>query len=331
MAKHKAATEITIVQEERSAFADFVDQYKWHGMGLLVAVSAGILWMQQRASAEVEAQRGDWAALYEAGQEEDAAAALGDVATSVAQPRVGAWAKVQQAFALANDGQYSEAEQALAQAGDAEPLLASLQLPLGEDGQGITLRDLAMDRLKKESAWAAENPYVFENPDLPDGAPTVDLVTSLGTITIGLYMKEAPLHCKNFIEAAETGAFTGTKFHRITTGGFIQGGDPNSRNDDPDSWGLGGDREQVKKEDSGLIHAAGVLAAAKKGGQVDSSGNQFYITASPQHQFDSGYVVYGKVVSGLEVVEEISNGEMRTDKQETPVELIEITSVKVNL
>ena len=77
------------------------------------------------------------------------------------------------------------------------------------------------------------------------------------------------------------------------------------------------------------MHAAGSLAAAKQGGQEDSSGSQFYLTASPQHQFDSGYVVYGTIIEGLEIVEEISNGELREDKAETPVDLIEITSATV--
>ena len=87
--------------------------------------------------------------------------------------------------------------------------------------------------------------------------------------------------------------------------------------------------EKIKKEDSGLVHAAGALSAAKQSGAVDSSGSQFFITATAMHQFDNNYVVYGTVLEGLELVEEISNADIRDDKPETPVELIEITKAIV--
>ena len=66
MAKHKAATEITIIQEERSAFAETVDRYKWHGLGLLVVLSALIVWRQRAGVAAVKVERADWAEFYNA-------------------------------------------------------------------------------------------------------------------------------------------------------------------------------------------------------------------------------------------------------------------------
>ena len=68
---------------------------------------------------------------------------------------------------------------------------------------------------------------------------------------------------------------------------------------------------------------------AKKGGAVNSSGSQFYITASRQHQFDGNYVVYGQVLEGLEFVQEASNAEIREDKAETQVEPVTIISAKM--
>ena len=72
-----------------------------------------------------------------------------------------------------------------------------------------------------------------------------------------------------------------------------------------------------------------VLAAAKVSGAVNSSGSQFYLTASPQHQFDGNYVVYGRVLEGLDLVKEVSNGEIREEKAETPVEPVTIISTRI--
>ncbi|MEM1450900.1 MAG: peptidylprolyl isomerase [Planctomycetota bacterium] len=325
MAKHKAATQITIAQEERSAFATFVDRYKWHGAVVLVVIAGAILWSQRSTNMAVETNRADWQKLYDARGADDVVAALSQAAADIERPDIAAWARVGQAMALVDDRAYGNAAQALGQTTEfGSSLLTRVTFPIGPDGAEQTLLEHVQGRIESEKVWAEKNPYILENRKLPDGSPEVELQTSLGTIRLGLYVEEAPGHVKNFIARVEEGYYDGTRFHRIQPGGFIQGGDPNSREDDPTSWGMGGPDETVEPEDTGLIHTAGVLAAAKKGGDKNSSGSQFYITASPQHQFDSNYVVYGVVLEGLEIVEEISNGEIREDKPETPVELITI-------
>lgn len=331
MAKHKAATEISIAQEERSAFAEFVDQYKWIGLGLLGAVAAVILWMNRSNEAAIEAQRADWDALYQVTSDGEAdAAAVAEAAMAIKEPSVAAIARINQAAILSEEREYTDAEQALAQAlKDAPAVFSKVKFPLGTDGEEMTLLKRMETTLSAESQWMEEHKSLFENPELPEGSPRVELNTAKGKIVIGLYMEKAPQHAKNFMTLAEEGYYDGTKFHRIQPDGFIQGGDPNSRNDDPASWGTGGPDTKVPQEDSGLVHAAGVLAAAKQGGAKDSSGSQFYLTATPQHQFDGNYVVYGKVIEGLEVIKEISNAEIREDKAETPVDLVEITSATV--
>ena len=331
MAKHKAATEISIAQEERSAFAEFVDQYKWIGLGLLAVVSAGILWKSKASEAAITEQRADWKDLYTATSNPDATAdTVAEAAKKIKEPSVAAIARLTQAAILSSEREYGDAEQALGLAlDDAPAIFSKTKFPLGPEGEEVTLLKQMQSSIANEDAWMKEHKALFENPALPEGSPRVELNTTKGKIVIGLYMERAPGHVKNFMKLAEEGYYDGTKFHRIVPGGFIQGGDPNSRDDDPESWGRGGPETKVAKEKSELVHAAGSLAAAKQGGQEDSSGSQFYLTASPQHQFDNGYVVYGTILEGLEIVEEISNGDLREDKAETPVELIEITSATV--
>lgn len=330
MAKHKAATEITIAQEERSAFAAFTDRYKWHGLAVLAAIGMGILWQQRASNEAVESNRSDWARLYAAQLSDDVVTSLASAVRDIERSDVTVWAQIGQTLALVDDRAYPDAVQVLSQAIPNSPdLLTRVTFPVGPDGAEQTLMEHLTASLEAERQWAEDNPNIFENPAPPEGSPEVELETDRGIIRIALYMNEAPAHVKNFMKLVEEGYYDNTRFHRVVTGGFIQGGDPNSREDDAASWGLGGPDTQIPSEKNSLIHAKGVLAAAKKGGATDSSGSQFYITCSPQHQFDGRYVVYGKVLEGLEIVEDISNGEIRTDKRETPVEPVRILSTRV--
>lgn len=331
MAKHKAATEVSIAQEERSAFAEFVDQYKWIGLGLLVVIGAGILWKTKASEAAVAEKRDDWNALYAALTGPDAGAdAVAEAAAKIKQPSVAAIARMNQAAILSGEREYANADQALGQALEKAPAIFSkVKFPLGPEGEEQTLLKKMQSSITSEGKWMEDHKTLFENPKPPEGSPRVELNTTEGKIVLGLYLDAAPQHVKNFLKLVEEGYYNGTKFHRIIADGIIQGGDPNSRNDDPASWGTGGPDTKVPNEKSGLVHAAGALAAAKQSGQVDSSGSQFYITASAQHQYDNNYVVYGTVLEGLDIVEAISNAELRTDKPETPAVLVEITSATV--
>ncbi|MDG1049769.1 MAG: peptidylprolyl isomerase [Planctomycetota bacterium] len=330
MAKHKAATEITIAQEEQSAFAATVFKYKWPGLSVLAVCAAAVLYVQSSSQAATESKRAEWGALYEAQTADDNLAALEQFTAQNSNGNVAAWAYVNQALLRLDDGDYDEAMAALESARAIAPaVLASLQFPIGAEDSGQSLVAHLAASVEQQAAWTKDHPFILENPPLPEGAPRVELMTDLGPIVIGLNAELAPKHVANFTKLVKEGYYDGTRFHRIQPGGFIQGGDPNSRDEDASTWGLGGPTTTIASEDTGLIHAEGVLAAAKKGGAVKSSGSQFYITASRQHQFDGNYVVYGQVLEGLEFVQEASNAEIREDKAETPVEPVTIISAKM--
>lgn len=332
MAKHKAATEITIIQEERSAFAETVDRYKWHGLGLLVIVSAFIVWRQRAGVAAVKVERADWAEFYNAQNGDgDISESLAEAITRIKDPSVASWAGMEKTIRQVDERAYSDAEEALSQArNNGSAILTGMTFPVGKDGEEVTLFQSMESRIADEKAFNEANDFIYSNPPLPDDAPIVDFETDLGTISVGLYMEYAPQHVKNMLKLVGEGYYDGIRFHRVVGGSFIQGGDPNSREEDATTWGTGGPGYTVPKEDSTLKHVAGALAAAKPTGAQDSSGSQFYITAQPMHrQFDGGYVVYGQVIEGLEIVETISNGEIRDDKAETPVAPVTIKTAKV--
>jgi len=337
MAQHKAATEITLVQEERSKFAEVVDAYKWHAAGVLVVVSGVILFQVNRSRSAVEGRRAEWNAIYEAMIDpDDRAAALGRAVDDVDGSLI-SWVQYFRAGILAAGGDPDEVKEAKSIAATAasgesvHPVLDGLRFNYDGEGEALSPGRAMESRLAAEVQWIDEfGVEIYENPPLPSDATRVELETDKGTIVVGLYDDLAPEHASNFAEKASSGFYDGTLFHRTVNGELIQGGDPNTIDGEPETWGQGGPGHKVPKEDTGLIHTAGVLAAAKMGGEAESSGSQFYITTVRKHrEFDDRYVVYGTVLEGLDVVKQIAEAPTKEDDVERPVEPVKLLSAKV--
>ena len=171
----------------------------------------------------------------------------------------------------------------------------------------------------------------LENPD----NPIVTLHTTTGDITLELFEQRAPRTVENFVGLAtgdtewsdpDTGEtrtdslYEGTVFHRIISDFMIQGGDP-------EGTGQGGPGYTFDDEfHEDLNHeGAGILSMANRG--PDTNGSQFFITLDAQPHLDGKHAVFGHVVDGMDVVEEI--GRAPTDRNDTPVQDIEIESLDV--
>jgi len=137
---------------------------------------------------------------------------------------------------------------------------------------------------------------------------TVEIRTQRGTITVRLACPEAPLTCLNFLQLASQGYFDGLTFHRVVPDFVIQGGDP--RGD-----GSGGPGYVIRDEINRLRYGRGAVGMALAG--PDTGGSQFFIALSPQPHLDGGYTVFGQVVAGDAVLDEIRIG----DKIEKVVEV----------
>ncbi|HTK31403.1 MAG TPA: peptidylprolyl isomerase, partial [Candidatus Saccharimonadaceae bacterium] len=130
-----------------------------------------------------------------------------------------------------------------------------------------------------------------------------------GDITLRFFPDLAPGHVDNFVALAKSGFYDGTVFHRVIPGFMIQGGDPNTKNADPNDDGIGGPGYTVPAEIK-LKHLRGSVATARTGDQVNpqraSSGSQFFIDVAPQASLDQGgYTVFGEVISGMDAVDKI--------------------------
>jgi cyclophilin family peptidyl-prolyl cis-trans isomerase len=140
----------------------------------------------------------------------------------------------------------------------------------------------------------------------------IQINTSYGTMYMWLY-KETPIHRANFLGLADSNFFDNTTFHRIISNFMIQGGDPNSKDSDPNNDGQGGPGYTIPAEidTAKFRHKRGEVAAARLGNAQNplkaSSGSQFYIchsTSGTKH-LDNEYTVFGKIISGIQVVDSI--------------------------
>ena len=143
--------------------------------------------------------------------------------------------------------------------------------------------------------------------------------TNLGTIVIQLFPDVAPGHVENFVKLAQDGFYDGTTFHRVIPGFMIQGGDPNSKDDDRSNDGQGGPGYTINAEFSDRPHKRGILSMARAQ-NPNSAGSQFFIVVADSNFLDGQYTVFGEVIEGMEVADRIVNTER--DGMDNPLEKI---------
>ena len=161
-----------------------------------------------------------------------------------------------------------------------------------------------------------------KKPEVDDEVAVLE--TSYGRIVIEFLPKVAPKSVENFKELAQENFYDGTKFHRIVTDKnkvvAIQGGDPNTINGDPATWGQGQPGQKtVPAEFSTLKHERGTVSAARREKEPNSATSQFYICTTAQPGLDGLYTIFGRVIEGMNVVDSIARAPT-VPKSERPVD-----------
>jgi len=145
--------------------------------------------------------------------------------------------------------------------------------------------------------------------------------TKWGNIDLRFSPQVAPNHVHNFIELAKKGFYDGTTFHRVIPGFMIQGGDPNTKNPDRPRHGMGGPGHTIKAEFNEKPHKRGTLSMARSA-NPDSAGSQFFLCVADAPFLDGKYTVFGEVVSGMDVADQIIS--QARDKMDNPIERVEM-------
>lgn len=155
--------------------------------------------------------------------------------------------------------------------------------------------------------------------------------TRFGGIEIEFFGEAAPEHVANFKKLARDRFFDGTTFHRVIPNFVIQGGDPNSKDNDPENEGQGGPGYTLPAE-IGKLNKRGCVAAARLPTSANrekrSSGSQFYIALRDLPTLDQeGYTVFGRVIKGMDVVDRIAAVER--GPRDRPVQPVTMTKVTI--
>jgi cyclophilin family peptidyl-prolyl cis-trans isomerase len=139
--------------------------------------------------------------------------------------------------------------------------------------------------------------------------------SDMGVIKIALFYNDAPKNVSNIIKLANEGFYNGTTFHRVVPNFVIQGGDPNSKDEDPENDGYGGPGYYIEDEISKkLKFLEGTVGMANAG--PNTNGSQFFICINPQPRLDGKYTIIGQVIEGMDVVRKIEK--MERDENDRP-------------
>ncbi len=181
----------------------------------------------------------------------------------------------------------------------------SLKSQMTSRGTTARYRHLLLVTLMAWSAWSGMTFADVQTDEKSDVPVQIRLGTSMGDIVVELNVQKAPQTCKNFLSYVEKGFYDDTLFHRVIADFMIQGG--------------GFNRQMKKKQTgapirnewrNGLKNKRGTIAMARLGGQPDSATCQFFINLQDNPGLDqprdgAGYAVFGHVVQGLAVVDQI--------------------------
>lgn len=179
--------------------------------------------------------------------------------------------------------------------------------------------------IKNETDAEVEN---MEEEMLPETIKATIIMENGGSIELELYPQIAPQSVFNFVYLAREGYYDGLIFHRVIETFMIQGGDPTG-------LGIGGPGYTIKGEftkngvTNPLHHTRGIISMARQGDPAyDSAGSQFFIVHQDSRFLDGSYAAFGKVISGLEVVDQIAQSP--TDNRDRPLEDIVIKTITID-
>ena len=163
--------------------------------------------------------------------------------------------------------------------------------------------------------------------------PLVVLETNLGTIVIDFFWDDAPNHIENFILLSQYEHYDGTVFHRIIPGFMIQGGDPNTINGDPSTWGQGGQgklTDTIDSEFNKIKHDRGIVSMARSS-DPNSAGSQFFIVHQDSTFLDGEYTVFGRIVTeeSFETLDKIAA--VQTGTNDRPINPEEVKIIKASV
>ncbi len=157
--------------------------------------------------------------------------------------------------------------------------------------------------------------------------PVIIIQTNQGDIVIEFFIADAENHVTNFIQLSRDGFYDGTLFHRIIPGFMIQGGDPNTINGNPDTWGQGGPDKKLNQEFNSIKHNRGIVSMARSA-DPNSAGSQFFIIHKNSNFLDGEYTAFGRIATeeSFRTLDRIAA--VQTETNDRPVDPEQVRIIK---
>lgn len=183
-------------------------------------------------------------------------------------------------------------------------------------------RELALRHNEKERGNLPMVRFTIEHRGFVNGAANQmqdnnqsagERSTGRGAVEIELFEDQAPLAVANFVNLVEHGFYDGTRFHWAEAGRMVVGGDPNTKGENRARDGMGGPGYSIPDESNSALargHFRGSISMVQRG---PTAGSQFLITLVPCPEFNGHFTVFGRVVAGQEVIDEVTQG--RTNRE----------------
>ncbi len=169
------------------------------------------------------------------------------------------------------------------------------------------------------------------------GNPVAVFDTSLGEFKAELFLDKMPITAQNFIDLSQSKFYDGLHFHRVINNFMIQFGCPHSKDPNSPRAGTGepphGRIQDEHPDDAKLSNEPGTLSMANTG-QPDTGGCQFFINTVHNDYLDwfspgqSKHPVFGKVIEGMEIIQQIESAPCNNDRPETPIKMNSVTIVE---
>ena len=193
--------------------------------------------------------------------------------------------------------------------------------------------------VSNQSVQKNENQKEIDNLDASKQESEVAVIsTKYGDMVIEFFDEVAPKHVESFKLHVKNGYYDGTIFHRVIPGFMIQGGDPNTKSENKASYGTGGHAAKyygignekdkttwnLPAEFNNINHTRGILSMARSN-NPNSGGSQFFICASDAPHLNGNYTVFGKLIEGDRIIDQIIN--LPRDARDNPNRRIEMKVV----
>ena len=214
-------------------------------------------------------------------------------------------------------------------------LIWGLTAILGPKAEPKTIDSISEVNEPLEAPLSAEELEAYNVDMTNPNNPIARVQTNLGTYELELFEDTMPITAGNFIKLAEEGFYNGIKFHRVIDGFMIQGGDPITKTDEFLRYGTGGPGYAIPDEHIAgeyLTNVRGTISMANSG--PNSGGSQFFINVADNTNLDfdkqplsSKHPVFGRVVSGMDVIDRIATVEV--NERDLPLESVVMESVTI--